>query len=201
MASVFDRLMNTIRPHLPGAVDEAIRQELFMVCDEFFRRSTSWREEIDFTLTADQRTAEIMPIAGYITQLLYASTADGRGIRGATLPQVGDVSTISLPYAPNVSTDYKATVALTVSDPVTRDAYPIVPADLVKRYTPDLINGVLARMMAQPSKPYTNTGMAQFYMTKFNGGISRARNNANEGSTKSSQNWAFPQTFSTIRRR
>lgn len=199
MASVFDRLMNTIRPHLPGAIDEAIRQELFMVCDEFFRRSTSWREEIDFTVAANQKTADIMPTAGYITQLLYATT-EGRGIRGATLPQVGDVSVISLPHAPNAATAYKATVAITVSDPVTRDAYPIVPVDLVKRYMPDLINGILARMMAQPSKPYTNVGMAQFYMTKFNGGISRARNNANEGSTKGSQNWTFPQTFSTIRR-
>ena len=30
MATPFDRLITTIRPHLPGAVDEAIRQELFV---------------------------------------------------------------------------------------------------------------------------------------------------------------------------
>lgn len=193
MATPFDRLMMTIHPHLPGAVDEAIRQELFMMCDEFFKLSDVWREDIDVTLPGGKDVIDIMPFAGRIERLLYV-TQDGRGVRGVHMP---DLTTLKFPHASEGSGSYVATVSLTVSDPLTRDAYPIVPYELVQRYNETMMHGILARMMAQPSKPYTNLQMASFYMTKFKGGASRARNSANAGNTKGSQNWAFPQTFNS----
>ncbi len=191
MATPFDRLMTTIRPHLPGAVDEAIRQELFMMCTEFFKISDVWREDIEVTLLANKDVTDIMPFAGRIERLLYV-TKDGRGVNGVTMPDPG---TLKFPYVSETGGDYIATVSLTVSDPVTRDAYPIVPYEIVQRYNEEMMHGILARMMAQPSKPYTNLQLASFYMRKFKGGAARAKNAINTGNTKGSQAWAFPQTF------
>lgn len=192
MATPFDRLMTTIRPHLPGAMDEAIRQELFMVCLDFFKRSNAWQEPLEFTLLGGQSSADIMPFAGRIQRLMYVTTEDLRGIRGASMPVIG---TVLLPYEANTATKYIATVALTVTDPVTRDAYPIIPYEVVQRWTEEFIDGILSRMMAQPAKPYTNLAMAQFYSSKFRGGAARAKNEVNTGNTYGSQKWAYPQTF------
>lgn len=193
MATPFDRLMDTIRPHLPGSVDLAIKQELFPTCHEFFRRSDAWRECIDFTLKAGKNTAEVTPYTGRIERLVYVLEGD-RQVGGVSMPDTIN-GVVLFPFAASDDTPYTAVVALTVSDPVARDAFPIVPYNLVTQYWEELMHGILARMMAQPSKPYTNPPMAQFYMTKFNGGISRAKNAVNTGNTYRSQNWAFPQTF------
>lgn len=194
MASPFDRLMDSIRPHLPGAVDQAIIQALFPVCEDFFRMSDVWREEIPFTLQEGVRIAELMPFSGRIERLLWVETADKLPVQGATMP---DASTgiVVMPYEAQTETQYTAVVSLTVTDPVDRNSFPIVPYDIATKHWQVLMHGALSRMMAQPSKPFTNVALAQFYLVKFNGGTARAKNDANVGNTAGSQRWAFPQTF------
>lgn len=191
MATPFDRLMTTIRPHLPGAIDEAIRQELFMTCLQFFKDSDAWQEALDIVLAPGETSADVFPYAGRINRLMSVLD-DGRGIRGAIMPVIG---TVVLPFPANTQSTYQAVCSITVADPLTRDAYPIVPYELVERYTEELMHGILSRMMAQPSKPYTNVSLAQFYMTKFRSGISRAKNANKIGNTAGSQAWTYPQTF------
>lgn len=193
MASPFDRLMDTIRPHLPGVVDSAIQQELFTTCHDFFRRSDVWREALDFTMPAGEVSTEVMPYVGRIERLLYVKDGD-RPVGGATMSDVAN-GVIVMPYPYGENKKYTAVVSLTVTDPVQRDAYPIVPYNLATQYWEELMHGILARMMAQPSKPYTNPAMAQFYLLKFNGGTARAKNAVNTGNTYDAQRWAFPQTF------
>jgi hypothetical protein len=196
MATPFDRFITTIRPHLPGAIDEAIRQELFVVCQDFLRRSQAWQEDIEFTLAANEREAEIVPYAGRIDRLVSVEK-DGFPVSRALMRAPG---TIRMPYAPSGPETYTARVALLVSDPVTRDAYPIIPYEIVERYFDTLISGVCSRMMAQQQKPYTNLSLAQFHLAKFRGEASRARNEINTGYTNGSQRWTFPQNFATSRR-
>lgn len=195
MATPFERLMNTIRPHLPGAVEDAILQELFTACNEFFVWSGAWQDDLEFTINSGETVGEIMPYVGRIERLVGV-LRDDMPIRGATLgrPDISGVVPIHLRHASDGG-DYVARVVLTVSDPTTRDAFPIVPGEIVTRYTQDLIHGVLSRMMSQPSKPYTNLTLAQYHLTKFKGGCSRARNALRTGNTEGSQAWAFPQTF------
>lgn len=199
MASPFDRLMNTIRPHLPGALDDAIRQELFMACDEFFKLSDVWQEDLEFEAKNNSDHGEIMPFVGRIERLL-AVYDEGTPIRGCTMtiPDISGVATVQLPRGVTGG-NYLATVSLTVSDPVSRDAFPIVPGELVVRYTEDLMYGILSRMMAQPSKTYSNISMARLYLMKFRSGASRAKNAMNTGNTRESQAWVFPRSF--IRRK
>lgn len=200
MPTPFDRLMDTIRPNLPGAIDTAIKQELFGVCQEFFRESNVWQESLDFTILANQDTAEIMPFAGKLERLAWVINADRTPVNGATLidPYNG---VIRIPYAQ--AGDYKAQVVLNVSDPVSRDVFPIVPQELLDRYWQVIMHGCLAHMMAQPKKPYTDINLAALYNSKFMGGRARARQEAKELFTLNSQAWSFPQTFNTraIRRR
>jgi hypothetical protein len=196
MATPFDRLMNTIKPHLPGAMEDAIRQELFMTCSEFFKLSNTWREEIEVMVPAGQDTAHFMPFAGRVERLLAVKGEGGRPVYGVT---ISEKETLKFRHPASSDTTYTALFALTVSDPVTRDAYPVVPWDLVQEYQDELISGILSRMMAQPSKPYTNLGLARYHSVAFKGGASRAKNSANEGSTYGSQNWRFPQSFAATR--
>lgn len=194
MASPFDRIIMTARPNLPGVIDDAVRQELFMVCLDFFKRSNAWQEEIKFTLKPNCFTADVQPFAGRIERLLYVKQ-ENRFVQGATMEDIMS-GQIRMRSSVNEPTVYGAIVALTVTDPVTRDAYPIVPQEIVARYTEELLHGLYSRMMSQPSKPYTNLSLAQFYMTKFNGGAARALNALKTGDTLGSQRWGFPQTFS-----
>lgn len=193
MATPFDRLMETIRPHLPGALDIAIKQELFMACDDFLNTSDTWRETIDFQSVAGSREAEVMPFAGRILRLISVEQ-DNVPVRGVVMTDTMQ-GTILLPFEASTVGDYKATLSLTVTDPTSRDAYPIIPYEIVQKYTSVLISGILSRMMAQPAKPYTNLTLAQFHLLKFKGGAARAKNELKTGNTQGSQAWTFPQSF------
>jgi hypothetical protein len=49
-----DRLMQTLRVHVPGATDPLIELELFNVMDEFFRRTSAWNYTTDIELVEGQ---------------------------------------------------------------------------------------------------------------------------------------------------
>lgn len=191
MATPFDRLMNTIRPHLPGAVDDAIKQELFLVCDEFFSRSNVWRETIEVVQMADTDVADFMPFSGRVKRLLVVRE-DGRVVHGVHIEEDG---VLQFRHKAPSDTTLQATFALTVNDPLSRDAFPVVPWKLIEAHQDVLISGILSRMMAQTSKPYTNLPLATYHRAQFRGGTSRARNEANEGETYASSNWRFPGNF------
>jgi hypothetical protein len=195
MATPFDRLMMTIRPHLPGAMDEAIRVELFGVCHEFFDLSNAWQEEIPFTMKAGKQEVEILPTAGKINRLMGVRTVDSnRPVYGSIMTAE---NTIRIRWAPPQDEKLIAVCAITVSDPTAKDSLPIAPYSTVQTYTQDLIHGICAKMMIQPSKPYTNLAMAQYHDRAFRGGAARARNENNIGNTYGSQKWTYPQSFNT----
>ncbi|QIG66840.1 hypothetical protein EVB41_010 [Rhizobium phage RHph_TM3_14A] len=193
MATPFDRLMETIRPHLPGAIDAAIRQELFSVCEDFFSETNVWKETLDFVLPANSLEAEIMPYTGRMIRLVSV-TKDDIPIKGVTLtdPVQG---VLTFPTSNPDAGNYIAVVALTVSDPLSRDAYPIVPVDLMTRFWSVIMEGVIAKMMSQPGKPYSNPGLGSFHLSQYRGGRARAKNQELAGNTKNSQAWSFPQSF------
>lgn len=196
MASPFDRLMETVRQYLPGATDMSIKQNMFGVCQDFFQESNVWQESLDFTINAGEETAEVMPYTGKIERLLWV-TKDGIPITSATMPDT-TTGTILIPHAEAGA--YKAQVALNVSDPVSRDVFPIVPYPIVNDYWQVMMHGLIATMMAMPNKPYTNLGLAAIYQTKFQGATARARNTTKELNTYDAQTWRFPQSFNRARR-
>src|SRR4051812_1153360 len=49
-----DRLMQTLRVHVPGATDAVLELELFNVMDQFFRRTSAWNYVTDINLVNGQ---------------------------------------------------------------------------------------------------------------------------------------------------
>lgn len=53
-----------------------------------------------------------------------------------------------------------------------------LPVDAYKEHSEALVAGVLSRMMAQPSKPYTNLALARFHGVKYRNDTIKYRNEA-----------------------
>lgn len=195
-----NRLMDQARIRLPGALDAALQMELFSVMNEFFQGSNIWYEDISFAVqpttqtyleNPDAFTYDIVPDQGAITRLM--AVADGKGLPvRASMPILGQ---LVLQWSPNTADTYTARVALTVTDPVTREGYPEFPAWVLNKYGNEILDGLLGRMMSQIAKPYSSPAGAQFHLKNFKQAVSQAKVEASHRNVYRGQNWSFPQTF------
>lgn len=202
-AADITRLMNNARMRLAGATDGVLQQELFNVMDEFFKKSNVWNEDIDVTIPGLDPAGTIYEItstgSSTIDKLLWVyeipdSTSIGRGAGVIAAMQVpGELTLRTQPSSP---VDYRVTVALTVQDPTLRDGYVTFPAWVLAKYRECILNGLLGRMMSQPSKPYTNTQLSVFHMRKFVQQTASARVEWTKNNVYRAQAWAFPGGFS-----
>lgn len=205
MASAdMNRLIDHAKIRLPGALDAALQMELFAVMNEFFQGSNIWYEDIQFPVTAttanylddpDAYTYDVIPTMGSITRLIGVVDAQGYPQK-AYMPTLGQVV---LNFSPNVDQTYTARVALTVTDPVTREGYPEFPDWILQKYGNEILDGVLARMMSQIAKPYSSPTMAQYHGRMFKQGVSQAKVEASHQNVYRGQSWKFPQTFARRR--
>ena len=195
-----NRLLDQARIRLPGAVDAAIVMELFTVMKEFFNGSNAWQEAIEFPVYAtsasayadpDAFTYDLTPTQGAIMRLLGAHNGDGVPVR-ATMPVPGCVV---LAQSPNVDATYTALVALTVTDPTTRDGIPQFPDWVLNKHYTELLDGLLGRMMSQLAKPYSSPNIAAVHLRKFKQGISAAKVEAMRKNVYAAPSWRFPRSF------
>lgn len=198
MASVeMNRLLDQLRIRLPGALDTAIFIELFSTLQEFFTESNIWRETVSFDVKAttanpleepEAYAYEIYPAAGQIVRLLEVRNGDGVPV-AADMPIPGHVR---LALSPNADGVYYATVALSVSDPVTRDGLPMFPTWVLQRYMPCIQDGVMGRMMTQLAKPYTSPAIGAVHLRRFRQSIGKARTEAQRQNVRAAAPWRFP---------
>ena len=187
-----DRLMNDCRLRLPAATDGVIKHELFQVMDEFLKGSHVWQEDISITTTATGKTYEIEPEDNQAIIYTLMLVLNGTTQISASL---ADPTLLVLENEPGVVATYVATVALSVVDPVDSNSFPYVPDWVWQMYRGEIMNGVLARMMSQPAKPYSNTTLAAYHASKFRTGISFAKRKAWSKNLFAGQRWKFPQGF------
>ena len=199
-----NRLMDHARIRLPGALDAAIQMELFAVMNEFFQTSNIWYEDIAFPVqptveyyldNPEAYTYDVIPSQGAITRLVGVVNSQGYPQK-ALMPTLGQVV---LAYSPNAADTYTARVALTVTDPVTREGYPEFPDWILNKYGNDILEGLLGRMMSQIAKPYTSTAGAQFHLKNFKQAVAQAKVEASHQNVYRGQSWRFPQTFARRR--
>jgi hypothetical protein len=191
------RLMDDAKTRVPGALESAIKAELFTVMTEFFSDSNVWQEEIPFDTAVDTTDYPISPAAeGRIERVLYVKNADDRPVR-ASYP---NMEFVRLAWTPTKIETLTAVVALTSVDPTDRDGYPQVPHWIYDKYGTGLLDGVLGRMMSQPAKPYSSTQLALMHMGRFRNTISRARRESIHQNLYGAQSWSYPQSFATSRR-
>jgi hypothetical protein len=190
-----DRMMASLRPRLPGALDGAIQNELFIVVDEFLRGSLAWREKIEVQMQVGVCEYDVVPDqSAIILQLMGVKdiTECGRGIR-AGMPEPG---VLKIQCPPTQADLLLVEVSLTVNAPTSKDGYPLVPLWLCDRYAQTAwLDGVLGKMMSQPAKPYSNQQMASFHLKRFRGWISKAKVARQHANVYRGQNWQFPQQF------
>lgn len=201
MASAdMNRLMDQARLRLPGALDGMIQMELFSALNEFFKKSNCWYEDVEFAVqptsetyqqAPDDYTYVVVPSAGTPVRVFGVWDSSGRLVP-ASMPIPPDIVLLRSPQAAET---YIARLVLTVVDPTTRDGYPQFPDWVLKKYGDAVLDGVLARMMAQIAKPYTNLALAGMHMRRFLSETARARIEASRQNTRGAQLWSFPQTF------
>jgi len=196
------RLVTNAQIRLPGATVSTVQQELFMVADEFFKESNVWREDIEFSVPANdpQGTVyEVTPTGNVvIDKLMWMRNTDGGGRIFGQMSVPGEITLASYPSSP---ARYIATVALTVSDPTQRDGYVSFPDWVLAKYRGVFLNGLLGKMMSQPAKPYTNTQLSVYYIKLFNSGKSAARVDAQRANVFRAQAWNFPSFGGRSQRR
>lgn len=203
-SAAMNRLMDNARVNLPGALDSVIQLELFNTLNEFFQDSNIWYEDIQFEAVATSAdpvqdpaayTYTITPTMGVIVRLIGVGDSNNFP-QAATMATPGE---IFLLRSPNYTQTYTARVAITVDDPVTRDGYPECPDWIINKYTNELAEGVIGRMMGQPAKPYSSPQLAQYHLRRFKQGVSQAKVEALHKNVYRGQSWSFPQTFARRR--
>lgn len=193
------RLMKNLRVQLPGAVDDAIKLEVYNVLNDFFQGSNIWREDIDVSIIAGESSYELTPVGpSTIVRLMGVVNSDELPVN-ATLDLI--TGELALALEPSTADVYTVQVALTVNDPLDREEYPVFPSWVLNLYMNDIISGVLGRMMAQAAKPYSNTQLAAYHTRSFQSAIASARVEANRRFSYGAQRWRFPQSFNRYKAR
>jgi hypothetical protein len=180
------RILQNAQIHLPGALDNAIKTEFYNVALEFLDGSDVWREDLKVHVRANKTAYELSPTAE-VTRLI--EFVDGNGI--PVTATMAEPAVVILNNTPSVDDTFVATVAYKVNG-VDSAGYPDMPDWITSKYLLDLIDGIVARMMAQPAKPYSNPTMAVYHMRKFRNGIATAKAQASGANLFGGQRWRFP---------
>jgi hypothetical protein len=186
-----DRLMDNLRVNLPGATDNAIRIELWNMLDDFCRGSWAWRETIAVTLIAGETEYQITPPG---TEIVHAFSVDHAtlNVNGASF----EFDTLSLPNAPSASdalTPAYVIAALVPALSEGADIENLIPADMWSKWHQAFLSGTLARMMAQPAKPYSNPQLAAYHQRCYRPDRAEARRDAATNGVQGAQTWRFPR--------
>ncbi len=185
------RILNGCRVHLPGAIDPAIKYELFNVVDDLCRDARLWREEIEVTVTSGDKIYTVTPTDGVIVGLMMVTNSGLTPVAG-TMSVPG---TLELALDPP-DDDYIVTVALApLSSEVDADEFPVIDNWIWQKHYQCLIDGTVSRMMAQVAKPFSNERLAIFHGRRFRNAIAVARTEALRSNTYGGQNWRFPRAF------
>lgn len=199
----FEALMNQLRIELTGASDTGIKYALYHVMHEFFNDTNAWVEVITLPTQQNIVDYDIAPAEdGQIVRLL--GVVDQNNVnQPALMTQVGMAgggAHLLFEWAPNLlpngqTQNFFVSVAKNVVRPNSRDNIPVAPDWLLPLYERTILDGVMGKMMNQPSTSYSNDAKAQYHLARFRDGIAMARTAVLRRNTLGSQAWSFPGTF------
>ena len=193
-----NHVLNQARVKLPGSSDAALKAELYDVFQEFFSDSSTWTENIQVNVLPNTQDYAMVPAeGGQIIRL--AGVVDAQLLpHPANMPDFGVLHLGRIYASPVVLT---ATVIKNTTFPVDKQSIPDVPDWSLSVYGVTILDGLLARMMAQPQKTYTNESLSVYHAKKFNDGIAMARVAKLRRNTIGTQSWSYPQSFRTRNQR
>lgn len=197
------RLLANLRTHLPGALDQTMKLEIFNAVATFCRDSNVWQESQPFNTKINKQDYEVTANASdaYYTQLLQLQAYDPADPNGETTTPIDmaawltSPTTLHLKEKPQIEQRLRATFAVAPRATDRMDEYPAIPDEFWDKYHDVLMEGALAKMMAQTAKPYSNERLAIFHGRRFKAGTSMAKNDFYNGDVRGGQNWHYPQDF------
>lgn len=197
------RLMDNLRLELPGAVDGMIQLQLFNAVSDFCDRTNAWRCYNDIITEVDVDIYALYPsVSGAVAKrLLSAANADANGPTYTGQAALLTPNRVALSRVPDQPMTLRLYLALIPGELSTKQVYPPMPDWFWLDYFEAIKAGVLARMMSQIAKPYSNPTMAGAHLRMYTRAVMEARTSAQDGRIYGGQNWRFPQTFQSTMRR
>jgi hypothetical protein len=190
---VSDRLVNELTATLPGSGEAMLKQMIWNVADEACRQGHIWRETIPVTLTAGDLVYTPAP-AG--TEIIHVFSVAHELIDVRANEVMFEFGTLTLSTEPTVAEaalPMYLVAALTPAIDAGADVENLIPQDMWSKHHHMLYSGVMARMLAQPAKPYSNASLAAFHLRKFRGELAEARHEVKTGGVPGAQMWRFPK--------
>lgn len=187
MAVTIEDIYGPARLACPGVVAANLELELYSVLDEFFTDTAVWVEEVDFDTEDEVKEYTIIPTDGVIIRLMNCVNSDETPVSARfALPD-----TLILGFEPSSVETLTANVAL--KPLTTEDIDRCAPEWVYSMYSDALADGLKARLMVQPAKPYTNAALAAYHHRKFRNVVNTVKNEVLQRYTFRSQGWQFPR--------
>lgn len=186
-------------PYLPGAEVGIIDLHARRVLREFFKRTTVWRESVDFvtspgnsdyriTMPTGQDVATILNVLrdpengdqkkplGKATETVRAYPREPSRPRAwhFALPQVVSV----WPVPDGV---YNLTAELAITLPITFAGEQEFPDDVFATYGEDIAAGIIGYMMGMPGKPWTQVQAGGGYVNRYENCVKTLRAKLRDG--------------------
>lgn len=204
--------LNELRSNLIGASDAGIKTELYSVIKEFLHDTNAWIEHIELLVENSVQSYNLVPRTGGQVIRLVGVWDGFRFPVNASMPTFSmlnvhtpvDVTSVAQAVTDRsrqASTPWLVVVAKNIDLPNTRQNIPICPEFVLKVYSMYIVDGVLGRMLSQPSKSWSNTALGIYHLKRFRDGISIARDSAWNQNVVGGQRWAFPRNFATSSQR
>jgi hypothetical protein len=187
-----DRLLTSLRVSLTGATDALLSAKLWEVVNEACRDGWIWRETITIPLTDGIQVYDDLHPAG--AEIVAALSIDHETLDLTGSVYEWGILTLGVePTAGDAATDLYMVAVLTPDLESGEDPESLLPVDMWSTHYELLRRGVLAAMMAEPAKPWTNGQLATFYERSFRSRLMEARHHVETGGIRGGQLWAFPR--------
>lgn len=193
-AQVFSDFLDNVRIRLPGALDGVLKLELPIVLDDFLRGSRAWQEEVTLPVIAGVTQYTITHDDGAFAYLLGAKDASDVW-RAVTMQTPG---VVRLRDEPAENATWRLFFIMTISRQLDNAGNPRMPGWIFERYSTDIMDGLLARLMSQDAKPYSSKPSAALHYRRFQAGIGRARSEVARQYVPGAQAWSFPNNFTRV---
>lgn len=190
--SALDRLMDSLRITLPGALDSAIKEELWNCVDEFCRHTDAYRQIVSIPLIVGETLYELEPTNSKIIRL-FSITHPTLNVRDAFYDILDEKLYVAdTPQAEDL--EFELTLEVSLAPP-SDDTDPAnwVPEEIWSRFYHAFMDGTLGRMHGQAAKPYSAQQKAAYHLSRFRRKMAEARHDSSVGFMAGGQTWRFPR--------
>lgn len=183
-----DVFLPKILPYAPGCAEPTAHGAIIKAAQDFCERTRIWRDEDTFTVTPDSCNVVCVPDGAELFEIEHAS------INGYTLDpiSIGDLNrdtpdwrtkdadlgrwiTQTAPGSVMVVPRCSGQLRLSTTLRPSNDADQL-PEFIGKLHQQIIADGALAEILMIPDQPFTAPDRAQFYMMRFEAGLSRLSN-------------------------